>query len=570
MPQLELYFSDGPEPALAKSIFRHESFEEPLKSIRGNSDALDGYNSFRWTPAVQALAILMIHTAAGSEKTLDQLPHTDSILVGENASPAASLDYAITKQTSWLLDMFGMDYDGNPLIRSFIKRHNSERKRPGPVTISVDSSILPADSIKIYLGDARVKEPQQLHALADQLAANWKTWGTKHRDGHRPVLTSPEELALPLSPYFSPPTIAVASASIPAVDIEILSNPIGDLQPETPGMPVDQEASLGPVHISMSRLVAGFSMTILSAGFWGVGNVVTRWTAWRLPRASFDIALLKYIIASFVLGLIGVVLARKQKSPKPWAYYLKLISTPKFLLSAFAKGLNTYCWILAVTTIAAGNVATLENLHIVWTALAVTLLFSERIPGAWIAGSVTVIIGATMITGVMVEEFTRASITGISFGLISGLAFSVFIVSWSSAKHAETLAERTIEMALLLLASACSTYPLHLLINAVWLNGSLLPLSEVGLYDGCVQTINGLFGIAATYFLLNEANAMMRDTGNLSTLLLAIGMSFAVPITMVAEWLLLNRDIESYQWMGVVLFVIGFTTVRAGILRLKT
>jgi hypothetical protein len=124
-------------------------------------------------------------------------------------------------------------------------------------------------------------------------------------------------------------------------------------------------------------------------------------------------------------------------------------------------------------------------------------------------------------------------------------------------------------MSLLLLASALCMYPLHLAVNLFWLNGSLLPLSEVGLFDGLVQSINGLFGIAATYFLLNEANAVMRNTGNLSTLLLAIGMSFAVPITMVTEWLVLNRQMEGYQWLGVVLFVIGFTTVRAGILRLK-
>jgi drug/metabolite transporter (DMT)-like permease len=313
-------------------------------------------------------------------------------------------------------------------------------------------------------------------------------------------------------------------------------------------------------------MVLGFAVALGAAGFWGVGNVVTRWTLRRVPRAAFDVVLLKYLVAATLLVAVALLLRARHGRPDHALLVLRNIPPRKFVAASLAKGVNTYTWVLAAALIPAGPVATLETLHVVWTGLAVAVLFHVRVPRGWIAGAAAALAGATLITATPAEGFSSSGATGVALGLAAGLAFATFVILWTGLeKRHQPLWERTLAMGALLLVSGIVLYPLHLAVSLFWLGGSRWPLQEVGLLDGAVQCVNGLFGIGAAYFLLNEASALLEGAGKLSGLLLAIGLSFAVPVTLLTEALALGTPVSPVQWAGVALFVLGFVAVRGSL-----
>jgi hypothetical protein len=72
-----------------------------------------------------------------------------TVLAGARGSSIASLDYAISKQPCWLTDMFGTDSFGISLVRRLILRTNPERKRPGPVFLSLNTRYLDPSMIEV-------------------------------------------------------------------------------------------------------------------------------------------------------------------------------------------------------------------------------------------------------------------------------------------------------------------------------------------------------------------------------------------------------------------------------------
>lgn len=100
------------------------------ESFRGKDSSAAGTGSFTWTSAVQGLALLFLrHKVYSGTRS--------GVLSGEARSLAASLDYALSKQPRWLIDMFGVRESGTPNFRYLLYRLNGGRKKPGPVEIAV-------------------------------------------------------------------------------------------------------------------------------------------------------------------------------------------------------------------------------------------------------------------------------------------------------------------------------------------------------------------------------------------------------------------------------------------------
>ena len=130
-------------------------------SIRGKTcGAYRGAGSFQWTTAVRALCVLLLRSAANPE---------GAQLAGGSGSLAASLDYAISKQPTWIAEMFGVDSFGVCTIRRMVLRTNSERKRPGPVTLSLNSAYLAPTAIEVVLDGKVVTSLDALYSLSEQL-----------------------------------------------------------------------------------------------------------------------------------------------------------------------------------------------------------------------------------------------------------------------------------------------------------------------------------------------------------------------------------------------------------------
>ena len=159
---IRLWFLNPEDPSLERVSFRYDPELGDIVSIRGRSSRTtsDGHQ-FLWSPAVKALALLFLKTARESGENTG--------LSGEDGTSAASLDYAISKNTAWLSDMFGSDLEGSPYARSVLHRKNPERKRYGPVVIYVDETVLPRANIQIFLDNKPVTNPLDLSVLEKRL-----------------------------------------------------------------------------------------------------------------------------------------------------------------------------------------------------------------------------------------------------------------------------------------------------------------------------------------------------------------------------------------------------------------
>lgn len=162
MDSLRLHFVGSEEPSLFKTEF--SSGEVRVSSVRGKtSGAFSGQGTFHWSSAVRAMSILALKTALAVRGA-----ECEPMIVGERGSLAASLDYAISKETHWLIDMFGTD-GRNPLFRKVFSRTNSGRKRAGPVAVSFSKRLFSESAIEIRLNSIQQKEVEQLQALLRQI-----------------------------------------------------------------------------------------------------------------------------------------------------------------------------------------------------------------------------------------------------------------------------------------------------------------------------------------------------------------------------------------------------------------
>ena len=159
----ELHFAGKGDVQLVETYFSDSAAGTQLVSVRGKTaGAFRDAGTFQWTSAVRGLCVLCIKTVLAHRYPADS--PTRHIL-GFQTSLAASLDYAITKQPSWIRDMFGLDVKGNTLAQRLIARTNPNRKRPGPVILGLNERALPTEAIRVYWNGEKVEQFDTLQTL---------------------------------------------------------------------------------------------------------------------------------------------------------------------------------------------------------------------------------------------------------------------------------------------------------------------------------------------------------------------------------------------------------------------
>ena len=165
MDCLKLHFVGDEDPALFQTEFVCGAIRS--YAVRGKtSGAFAGQGSFHWSIAVRALSLLAIKTFMAGKGH-----DCDPILVGDKGSFAASLDYAISKETHWLIDVFGISDGLVPNFRKVFKRTNSGRKRSGPVAVSFAKPFAQPGAINIRLNSHDVTSLSDLNLLLDRLSS---------------------------------------------------------------------------------------------------------------------------------------------------------------------------------------------------------------------------------------------------------------------------------------------------------------------------------------------------------------------------------------------------------------
>ena len=75
----------------------------------------------------------------------------------------------IGRQALWILELFGSDRDGVSLAKRFFRRTNPERKRPGPVSVAVNLSMISPESIRIEFDGLDISNDKELLRLAENI-----------------------------------------------------------------------------------------------------------------------------------------------------------------------------------------------------------------------------------------------------------------------------------------------------------------------------------------------------------------------------------------------------------------
>jgi hypothetical protein len=136
-----------------------------ITSIRGRSaGAYRGVGTFHWSSAVRAVACLFLKAKLGDENV-----RMEPMLSGGPKSLAASLDYAITKQPGWILDMFGVSPSGKVLAKRLFHVTNSHRKRGGLVSISLNPHVCPEYCIEIAIDGDSITCPERLRSILEAI-----------------------------------------------------------------------------------------------------------------------------------------------------------------------------------------------------------------------------------------------------------------------------------------------------------------------------------------------------------------------------------------------------------------
>jgi hypothetical protein len=135
--------TQGSSCYLDRTSFSHPLLEKTLKAQRGSTTPR-GVGTFTWSRAVQAISLLCVQSAMASLEG-----SSANYLSGDAGTLAAALDSAISKQPSWVYQIFGSDKQGFSLLRRLVSRVNPERKRPGAVEISLKTELTPATEILV-------------------------------------------------------------------------------------------------------------------------------------------------------------------------------------------------------------------------------------------------------------------------------------------------------------------------------------------------------------------------------------------------------------------------------------
>lgn len=167
MAQLTLHFAHNAGTIeLEKTVFCSSAGVE-FVAVRGKTSGAYGcIGSFQWTPAVKAVCVFFLQALRASRM---RGKSNATMISGRRGTLASSLDYAINKEPQWLCDMFGLDASGKTNLRRLIFRSNTNVRRAGPVSITLNQSALPPENIAILLDSTPVHNRKSLNTIISAL-----------------------------------------------------------------------------------------------------------------------------------------------------------------------------------------------------------------------------------------------------------------------------------------------------------------------------------------------------------------------------------------------------------------
>ena len=245
-------------------------------------------------------------------------------------------------------------------------------------------------------------------------------------------------------------------------------------------------------------------------------------------------------IAQFTYGILGIVLINTiQKSQnKNQATSASTKTIIQLMVAGTSLGMTSVFYYLAVKYIPV-SIAIVLLMQTVWMGVLFEMLLEKKIPSAQKIISVFVVLVGTALATNIIENKLETDWRGIVLGLLSAASFTTTMFTANRVGIGVSSAQRSLYMLLggavivLLFAIANQTGDFHFKIFAKW--GIIL----------------ALFGTIIPPLLFN-AGFPLTGIG-----LGSIVSALELPVSVLMAYFLLNENINTWQWIGIVLIILA-------------
>jgi drug/metabolite transporter (DMT)-like permease len=245
-------------------------------------------------------------------------------------------------------------------------------------------------------------------------------------------------------------------------------------------------------------------------------------------------------IAQFVYGITGILLinAIQKAQNKNQATKAAPKTIAQLLLAGTSLGMTSVFYYLAVKYIPV-SIAIVLLMQTVWMGVLFEMLLEKRIPSAQKITSVVVVLLGTALATNTIENQIAFDWRGILLGLLSAASFTTTMFTANRVGIGVSSAQRSLFMLLggavivFGFAIANQTGDFHFGIFAKW--GIIL----------------ALFGTIIPPLLFN-AGFPLTGIG-----LGSIVSALELPVSVLMAYFLLNENINTWQWIGIVLIILA-------------
>jgi len=213
------------------------------------------------------------------------------------------------------------------------------------------------------------------------------------------------------------------------------------------------------------------------------------------------------------------------------------------LLPAFAIAGDLMLWHRSIRDIGPGLATLIGNFQVFIMAIAGVVFYRERLHWRFVVGVVMALFGLWLLVGVGWSSFTPQFRIGVYFGLLTGVAYAVYLLTLRQAQlHRTTLTP----MQVLCLSTVLSAVMLAL---GVWIEGDSFAIPDVQSWSSLLGL--ALFGQVMGWMVI--VRAMPQLPASLVGLLLLLQPA----LSFVLDVILFGRLTSVIDWVGLGLSLVG-------------
>ncbi len=244
--------------------------------------------------------------------------------------------------------------------------------------------------------------------------------------------------------------------------------------------------------------------------------------------------------------LLMLLMARRQLNRFAWADVLWL------LLPALAFCADLMLWHRSIRDIGPGLATLVANFQVFIMAIVGVVFYRERLHFRFVLGVTLALIGLWLLVGVGWSSFTPQFRIGVYFGLLTGVAYAVYLLSLRQAQLRRTSLD---PMRVLCLNSLLAAAMLAI---AVLIENDSFAIPDAQSWAALLGL--AFFGQVLGWMLI--ARAMPQLPASLVGLLLLLQPA----LSFVLDVILFGRPTGSMDWVGLALSLIGIFvgSVRSG------